>query len=288
LQDGSELAAVAPAADTYALSPDSRTLAVVYASTDQLPPGCSAGAVVLWDVKRRTARCTGSQAIPLGLSWSPDSRSIAYTASSTAGPVVKRTRTRGSSAERTLGVGVSPMVSPDGRRIVYSLSEQPGPSDLLRLQRATSGSAAKVRSSAGALGYGWSSGGALYLTRPSEGDAWALVKTRRDGTGAETLGTYVPEPPAYALTAVNVSPSGKKVLLAATGDDDYSRLVVFDRTSEHFSAVPTRRDAYPCSWGAKGSVLFFEGNAYQGEPSSLVSMMPDGTGKVIVVVGAAR
>ena len=85
---------------------------------------------------------------------------------------------------------------------------------------------------------------------------------------------------------MTVSPDGGSVLLSAMGDDGYSRLWVVNVESGRFSALTTRRDAYPYAWDGQGRVLFFEGNTFQGETGALVSALPDGTSRHFVVTGA--
>ena len=144
-------------------------------------------------------------------------------------------------------------------------------------------------SSTGALSWAWGPKGELYFTRPTDDtetwDLWAAAPPR---FSAKKVGSLNLVAPAYLMHGLAVSPDGTYVLAVATGDDEYSRMWVFDVERRRFSSLGTRRDAYPYGWSAEGAVLYFEGNAYQGESSALMSIRPDGTGRRMVVSGAQR
>ena len=52
-------------------------------------------------------------------------------------------------------------------------------------------------------------------------------------------------------------------------------------------SLSTRRDNYPLQWTVSGKdILFIEGNAFQGENTSLYHVSPTGTRRLQLVAGA--
>ncbi len=284
-QDGSGAVSVAPQASVYSLSPDGGTLAVIY---DVSEGAAQPGTVSLFDTTTGAMRSVGSGAVALSPTWAPDSGWLAYTSGDGA-LSVHRVAASGGAPASVANPGAQPSVSRDGSLVAYGESDQLGAGGALHVAPVAGGEAVAVRGGGSALSWGWGPSNALFFTRPGEAEgAWELWRAGAPAFRGKRVGSIALEPPAFALVDVTVSPDGAAVLMAAMGDDAYSRLWTADAKTGRFSALPTRRDAYPYGWSTDGRVLYFEGNSYQGEASALASILPDGTSKQLVVTGAQR
>jgi len=281
-EDGSGAVAVATSSENYALSPDSKTLAVVPGTLEQ---GVS-GAVTLIDVASGAQRAIGAQAVSVAPQWAPDSTWLAYTGREGDTFLAKGVGADGARDTVLAKPGARPAVSSDGGVIAYKQANLPGLGDPLMVHVAAEKKPQSVRNGEGALSWGWGPGSVLYFTRPGSAEGkWELWSWKR-GSSARRAGTLTLAVPAYALDDVTASADGRWVVVTATGDDDYSRLWVFDVGEKRFSAITTRRDAYPYRWTSDGRLMYFEGNVYQGEPSALMSILPDGSERRMIVSGA--
>lgn len=287
--DGTDATPVASAVEVYALSPDGTKLAVVVAPGEPVPAGVRAGTTLaVIDLATKQAKAVGKDAVPVEPSWAPDSSWLAYTAKSGGQTAVKRVAIGGRGDEVLVSPGTSPVVSPDGRRVAYSASLPSGVADSVRVISVPGPRAVAVPDSAGASSWGWTPAGDLYFVRKGAAqDTWDLWRWSASG-GSARVGSVGLEPPAFALSRILVSPDGARVAVSATGDDDYSRIWIFDTAAARFVSVSTRRDAYPYTWLPDGRLAYYEGNVYQGEPSMLASIMGDGTGRRLVVTGAQQ
>jgi len=283
--DGTNAVSVAPAGGAYTLSPDGTKLAVAYTANAQQTTG---GAVAVYDTLSGVMSPVGANAFPEAPRWAPDATWLVYTSGSEK-TGIQRVDTVGGAGTTLAKTGASARVSPGGEFIAYSASVQPGPGDSITIARTDGGGAATLAKSAGALSWAWGPKGQLYFTKQGDDyDRWDLWVASPPKFKPKRLGTASLTTPAYLLHGLSVSADGAYVLAAATGDDDYSRLWVFDVDERRFLAISTRRDAYPYGWAPDGSILYFEGNAYQGEESSLMTIRPDGTRRLMVVSGAQR
>ncbi len=283
--DGSGAVAVAPAGGSYSISPDGTRLAIVYPPGAEQPAG---GAVAVYDTATGAVSPIGARAYPEPPQWAPDGAWLVY-ASGAEVTSIKRAETVGGSSITLAKRGASPKVSPKGEFIAFGASVQPDISDSVTIARTDGRGSATLGSSAGALSWAWGPKGELYFLRPTD-DArgWDLWVSKPPRFSAKKVGSAKPTAPAYLMHGLAVSPDGTYVLAVATGDDEYSRMWVFDVEAQRFRSLGTRRDAYPYGWSADGAVLYFEGNSYQGEPSALMSIRPDGTGRRMIVSGAER
>jgi hypothetical protein len=94
---------------------------------------------------------------------------------------------------------------------------------------------------------------------------------------------------ASAFADLGLSPDATRLVYAEWGDDQYSRVFVLPVAGGAAQSLSSRRDSYTLTWGSTGEDLFLiEGNAYQGEPTSLITVKPDGTGRRLVIEGATR
>jgi len=91
----------------------------------------------------------------------------------------------------------------------------------------------------------------------------------------------------FGYASLMLSPDGQRLLYAEAGDDGYSRASIVPVAGGTPVLLTVRRDTYPLGWSADGnSVFFVEGNAFQGEPTALMSVRADGMGRRTVVAGA--
>lgn len=283
-EDGSKPVDVAPAASTYAVSPDGSLLAVIN------DPPRNNGRVLVYQVKTSgSLRIGGMGAYPGWLSWSPDGRYIAYSSGTLESSSIREMLSDGANDAAVVASGGLARFSPDGMSLAYRPSGSPGTGAQLRVLTFTSSAYPQgVGSASAALSFAFAPDGALYFSRPGSGTAWEILRARAPYTWSEKVGTIKIAAPAYALCDLAVSPNGRYVLTGARGDDHYCRLWVLDTSTGKAWPIPTRRDATPYGWTSDGRILYFEGNTYQGESSSLMSSRTDGTYRRVVVAGAAQ
>jgi len=284
-EDGSGAVSVAPQGVVHSLSPDGSTLAVVH---DVVSGVGEPGTVALYDTTTGAVRWVGSDAVAVEPSWSPDSNWFAYTAQSGRFRVDKVLVADGST--RTIAEpGASPQVSADGSYVAFVKSDQPGLGDPLQVVSSSGGALVAVRGGGSALAWAWGPSGTLYFTRAGDTEtSWELWQASAPSFKGKRVGAVNLEAPAFALDHIVVSPDGSRVVLSAMGDDAYSRLWLVDAKTGRFSTISTRRDAYPYRWTTDGRIMYFEGNAYQGESGVLASVLPDGTSRRLIVTGAQR
>jgi Tol biopolymer transport system component len=122
----------------------------------------------------------------------------------------------------------------------------------------------------------------------TDGDAGsAVLSMKPDGRDAKQVVGTVPGTTRVVWGSVRPSPDGELLALAAQGDDGYSRTFIVSSGGGTPIALANRRDSYLHGWSAAGDRLFLiEGNTFQGETTSLVSVARNGTGRRILVPGA--
>ena len=214
-------------------------------------------------------------------SWAPDSSWLVY---SGPGPTVRRVN-RDGTGDTQLFEAVMPVVASDGQTVVAA-TQTGEPSEIL-VWRAGALSRIAVSEAVSALA---SDGRTVYfgLGAPALGTA-SLHAIQADGSSDRVLVASPATSMASAFADLALSPDGAQLLYAEWGDDQYSRVFVLPTTGGTAQALSSRRDSYTLVWGATGDDLFLiEGNAYQGEPTGLVTVQPDGTDRRLVVGGATR
>lgn len=285
-QDGSSPVAVAPAGGAYALSPDNKTIALV---ADASGAAGAMGTVSLVDTSSGMMTGLGQGARFAPPVWSTDSRwvFVATTASDGTSRIVRYAR--GDGASKMVATAASAVrASVEGDRIAYggALGDDPVAITVAKLD---GGGAKVVSGSKGAPAWGWGPGQELYYVTESETPGtWQLNRALAPKFKGEPIATLTLSAPAFAVGEVLVSADGRYVLMSAVGDDAHSRLWVADVEGQRIGAIATRHDAYPVGWDSSGRALLFEGNTFQGEPSVLVSVLPDGTSRRALVTGALR
>lgn len=261
----------------FSLSPDGSVLAV---ADDEK-------GLVLFGVNSKSTRTVVQGASIGALVWAPDSSWAAFDGQWASTPVVRRVSPDGRGVSLLVRPGAGPAISPDNSRLAYRRTTTPG--EAIRVLMLKSGKDAKVAGTEGATAWAWGPGADLYFTRVT-GTGSIELSVVPSGRKVAARVTDIPAPaPAYTAAGLMISPDGERALLSTTGDDEYSRLWVVELPTGWARQLSTRRDAYPYRWSADGTrVLYFEGNSYQGEPSALMSVNADGTGRQAIVTGATR
>lgn len=268
-------------AGAFALSPDGKTLAYVDPST---------GVLVLVPVAGGDAIKAGP-ALDADLAWAPDSSAIAYSARSGSANQV-RTVKRDGSGGVLVGSGHSPRYSPDALALAWIADAPLGQAGRVVVQRIGSADppsrspdlvATEVAFGLdGVVAVVTDSSGASSIMAEELGPEFAFAPSAR----ARKLPiTVSPDKPA-SLAHLCADPTGRYLSYTASGDDGYSRVSVYDSERDTTVALSVRRDTYPMCWSADGRRVFVvEGNAFQGEPTTVLSVLPDGMGRAAVVEG---
>jgi hypothetical protein len=270
---GTPIRVVASSAGVYALSPDASKIALVEATAERL---------VIVNVGTGVRKDAGPAAA-VRPDWSPDSQWLVYT----------RPGARGEEVVRVAAGGYGATVLMRGTRgrfvrtadLVISAPPAGGPSLVaavlsdgrtVRLgQKVTS-----VEVCPGPRG--------VYFVDTGGGSAPPSIRyVNYDGTGPLTIVSSPVGGANAGFSGLQVSPDGKWLVFAETGDDGYSRM--FSRQSSGLKVIGLKahRDSYFLQWGSDGLELFrIEGNALQGEATVLTALHPDGTAWRSVVEGA--
>ena len=118
-------------------------------------------------------------------------------------------------------------------------------------------------------------GGSIWSVAFDGSGAKQLVKSGTAGNKGATFGRMLP------------SADGVSLLYAAESDDGYSRMWIVPSAGGAPFSLSSRRDNYPLLWSVSGKdILFIEGNAFQGEATSLYHVSPSGSRRLMLVNGA--
>lgn len=277
MEDGAQARPVVPLPEgEYALSRDGTLLAIV-------------------DSPRATLRLVeveGGRETTVGLAaserpvWARDSAWLAYTSASAHGYKAWSTSRDGSDAA-ALYAGHSPAISLDGERIAFVTESPLGEAGPLVVGKRT-GAFDPIDGADTVNEAVWGSEGLFYVCPCGEAGASTIRRGSVDAfEGEEIVGppTIVGKPVRYS--SLLVSPDGDWLVYTEAGDDGYSRMFAVRTNGTGRRGLSVRRDDYPLRWTSDGErVLFIEGNSFQGEETRLMSVRPDGTGRVELVSGA--
>jgi hypothetical protein len=270
----------APGAGVFALSPDGLVLAYVDAA---------AGVLRLIDLTSARNTPVGP-ALALRPDWAPDSSFVTYTRPAGAGrseevcrvaasggtavPIVKGWKGRVMAGGSTVAAAPPPPLSPTGPVALLS--------DGRKVTLVGTARSDEVCPDIG--GVFW-----VELGAGGDGDSAALPSirwVRWDGKGSRTVVARPIAAARVAFAGLTLSPDGKWLVYAETGDDGYSRLFAVPAVGGAPVTLSPRLDGYAMNWSADGAELFFvEGNAIQGEATRVSAVHPDGTAHRIVVEG---
>lgn len=277
-EDGSGAAQVtASTAGPFSLSPDGATIALVEGETLKLVKTGS-GAVV--------SAGPAEEVTPV---WMPDSKAVLFarSVSGHSGAEVWRVGADGAGAVR-LGAAAGMAVSADGS--VVALVQ--GPSDTAGgvvwvSRRGAKTVAVKLSGSPTAVGV---SADRMWVAMTDAGGANPRIVTAAlDGSGERQVAGAPPGVVGrmVAYGDVEVSPDGRYLVFCAGSDDGYSRMYSVRTDGGDPVSLSVRRDDYCRGFSATGEYFYFlEGNAFQGEPTALWRVSPDGTRRFLVVDGA--
>ena len=273
-EDGSAPQAVATSErGAFALSPDGKTLAWVDDATGMLHVTKVGGA----DVE-------AGKAENVAPSWAADSSWLAYTAPGAAGTAVHRVEADGSGMVM-LAAGHTPRVAADSSSIAYITSAAPGaPGGIEVVSAAGQPEGAIV----GAMAIeAVPVGDEIVYSVTGGKDGEEIKASAFDGTDTRTFVGPARLGVPVVYSRLLPSPDGSELKYAASGDDGYSRAYVVELTGEPTPlSLSIRRDTYPLRWGSDGERLFIvEGNAFQGEKTTVIGVSGDGLGRTVIVEG---
>jgi hypothetical protein len=246
----------------FSLSPDGSTIALISEAD---------GRLALVSVADGEVRTIGEalQDVP---AWSPDSKSVAYTA---PGPRVYRVD-GGAAVGTFLFSGRGPSYARDGGSIVgIAVADDARP---IVLWHGGELSAVRVPGPVSAVAC---DGTMLYYgTAPDGARPASLRQAGLDGSGERVLVSAPDSPRAVVFACMLLAPNGRYLSYAEHGDDGYSRAFSIPVAGGAPLALSLRRDTYPLRWDAgSDALLMIEGNPLQGEEAALVR---------VSVAGAAR
>lgn len=288
-EDGSDAVMVADSSQgEFALAPDGTALALVDGGVLSL--------ITVSDLKRDEI----GAAEPAGFAWSADSSSVLFVRAAQGGhgaTDVWRASRRTGSVPLKVVQGSAPALAIDGTIValpVAAMAPDPAkgtlwvlPSGRNARQVATSGLPAAATVQGGLVAYAVT--GMRYTDisgaeKQIDPEVWVM---RTDGTSARRLVGKPATARPFGYANLMLSPDGQRLLYAEVGDDGYSRAWVVAVAEGAPVALTVRRDTYPLGWSADGQRVFFiEGNAFQGEPTALVTAGADGGGRRTVIEGA--
>ncbi len=254
----------------FALSPDASTMALVDQRRQLLE---------LVDVPSGGVRTVGP-VLSDRPAWSPDGGWLAYAAPERTEAVI-RTVARDGSGARTVMRGRMPAVSFRGE--VLGLVE--GESAVFVAHRG------RVRRlpTAGTPEVVVSDGARVYYAVHEAASGLAQVRVMRaDGSRDTVLSEATANPRPVSYQDLCLSYDGAYIAYAEAGDDGYARSYILRLTDRRITPIARWRDTYPLCFLRDGRLAFIEGNALQGEPTRLVVVAPDGSGRTVIVDGATR
>lgn len=278
-EDGSNPAKVAPYKEgPFSLSPDGKRLAVV-----------SGGVMVIVRVETGAITIVGPASSDRP-QWLRDSSAVLYVRAASDGSEaleVWRVPASGVGARRILH-GKAPRVADNGTIVALPEMAGAGSADSKGFMWVLRPSAAPERIVArGAVTAADVSGErVVYATLAPESEAGgpAIWSTRLDGSDARKIVQAPSTDRPFAFTEVCLSPDGRYLMAALTGDDGYARTQIVCLTTGKMIQLSLRRDTYPLGWNSDGTGVFFvEGNAFQGEPTAVLCVRLDGTGRSVLV-----
>jgi hypothetical protein len=260
----------------FALSPNGLVLAYIDTPT---------GVLRLIDLTSGRNTPVGP-AVTLRPEWAPDSAFLVYTRPAAAGrpeevcrvpaaggtvtPVVTAWKGRLMPDGRTVAAAPLPPLSPTGPVAVLSDGRKVAFAGTVRSDEVCP-----------------DVGGVFWVELGAGGEALPSIRwVRYDGKGVRTVVTQPSVGARAAVGGLTLSPDGKWLVYAETGDDGYSRLFAVPSAGGVPVILSPRFDGYFMNWSADGTEFFFvEGNAIQGEATRVSAVHPDGTAHRIVVEG---
>ncbi len=266
--------ALAPSGD-FTLSPDSRTIAVVDGDTRQL---------VFIDIASRTVVEAGTVAGGRPV-WMPDSSGVLLPviADATTGATrIDRFGRDGGSA-LTIGAGGMAAVSPDAGTIVLGPGAGATAAEGSRVTIVRNGRPTSVKLPG------------LVTAVAAANDQVFVGAMGEQGPGLWTIPqaggaprAMIPVGEGSPYTTLSLSPDASSLAFAVGGDDGYSRVSVIPARGGSAVRLWVRRDDYVLQWSRDSMwVYLIEGNAIQGESTSLYRVGRAGNARRLLVQGAS-
>ncbi|HSK48392.1 MAG TPA: hypothetical protein VLA05_10390 [Coriobacteriia bacterium] len=277
-EDGSGANRIVKSPDgPYALSPDGKTLALVEGTE-----------LRLIDVASGDETTAGEAEEGFGPRWSADSSTLVYRRhkSGSSDSYELWTASRSGKGAARLADGEQAGYSPKGDVLVVLDASSGGEQGFVSVSVA--GSALRpVPVTGGTPTAVGTNGDRLFVAMSNGEQGSALVSLGTDGRGQRAVAGGVSGDMPAIWSAIWPSPDGGLLGLQATGDDGYARAFIVPSAGGASASLSRRRDGKLHGWSATGERVFLvEGNAFQGEPTSLVSMKRDGSARRDVVTGA--
>lgn len=281
-EDGTGAVAIVRSAEgePYALSPDGRTLAVV-----------QGGMLQLVDVKTREVTSAGTADAGMQPAWSFDSKKVAFRrkAKNVGDGFDIWSVTRAGTGAKRLIVGEGATWSPTSD-VLVTMSDTAA-------DASAGGGVVSISVDGGdfktfgvqtmlvtAVG---TDGRRIFVGTTEGGTANRVLSFALDGTDPREIAKSVPGQRIAFWSAIEPCPDSKLLALQADGDDGYARSFLVAPTGGSLIELARLRDMRIHAWSASGERIFaIEGNAFQGQDTSLVSIGRDGSGRRDVVTGA--
>ena len=246
----------------YALSPDGRTVAAV-------EKGKLVVAAVGQHLLASSPSTPGLTAEASRPVWLPDSSAVLFIRASENGAprVWSLDRASGAASEVSPGTGIA--VSPNGRTIA-ALPTEDAAVPAITLTTA-GGHSSSIKPPSGDPVAITLSNDRLFVSTLSASGSSALWSMAYDGSKKKlVVGSTLAENTSATYGEFMISPDGTKLLFAADGDDGYSRLWTVPVAGGKSTAISGLRDGYAIGWTRDGNgILYVEGNAFQGQTTSL-------------------
>jgi hypothetical protein len=271
-QDGNAVA-LAPSGD-YTLSPDDRTIAVVDGNTRQL---------VFLDIASRTlvesTIVSGGRPV-----WMPDSSGVLVaTMADVSGATRIQRVSRQGGAPSAIAMGGIAAVSPDAGTIVVGPGPASSAEDTKRVAVIRAGKTTNITAPGLVTAVAVSNDRVYFGTMSEAGSGvWTVAVTG----GAPK--PFIPVTEGSPYVTLSLSTDAMTLAFAVGGDDGYSRVSVVPSQGGVPTKLWVRRDDYVLQWSADSTWLYLiEGNAFQGESTSLYRVGRNGRGRRLLVEGAS-
>jgi hypothetical protein len=258
----------------FALSPDAATLAWVDGGTAKLYVSATDGTGGPIEV---------GPAEDVTPSWAADSSHVLYTSADASGTAV-RVVARDGTGDRELGRGHTPRASADAMQLAYiDASGQGHVGDVVITDLEGRG---PVRLEGAGAVEAYPAGQYVIYSVPGPEPNSEEIRIHDTDSGAnETLvgPAHLGLPVVYS--GLTGSPGGEWLLYSASGDDGFSHAYVIEaEPGASPRSLKVRRDVYQLRWGVDDERLYLvEGNAFQGEPTKVISVSPEGLGRAVVI-----
>jgi Tol biopolymer transport system component len=266
----------------YALSPDGRAVAAI---EDGKLMVASVGQHLLAS-SPATPGLTAEAIAPV---WLPDSSAVLFVRSDKDGTahIWILNRVTGAASEFAEGAGVA--VAPDSQTVaIVPTGDATTPT--ISVSRLSGGSGTTFQVPSGepvAVAMGRDR---VFVSTVSAAGSSAIWSVTYDGKKkVKLVGNSPAVNASVTYGELMLSPDGKKLLFAADGDDGYSRLWIVPTAGGTPTAISRRRDGYALGWSRDGKgVIFIEGNAFQGQTTSLWLSDLTGRRRTKLVEGATQ